>query len=86
MQFPGNVPSERVRIRTLRGLCRAFNWDNLPRIEATVESMLKTYLSRWFWIPALRHAAARINPRQTSIGDPSGSDALSVLFTISGRE
>jgi predicted ATPase len=85
MQHPGQVPSDTIKMRTVAGLRRAFNWDNLPRIEATIESMLKAYLSRWFWIPALRHTSTRINPRQTSMGDPSGSDVLSVLFTISGE-
>lgn len=34
MQRPGQVPSDEIKMRRVRGLRRAFNWDNLPRIEA----------------------------------------------------
>jgi ABC-type cobalamin/Fe3+-siderophores transport system ATPase subunit len=85
MLSAGQVPSDRIRMGTVKGLRRAFSCGSLPPIESAIESMLRTYLSRWFWIPALRHAATRINPRQTTVGDTSGSDILRVLFTILGE-
>jgi ABC-type cobalamin/Fe3+-siderophores transport system ATPase subunit len=85
MLSPGLVPSDKISMGTVKGLRRAFSWDNLPPIESAIESMLRAYLSRWFCIPALRHAATRINPRQTTVGDASGSDILQVLFTILGE-